>query len=514
MLPTVTRVGAPGPTAAARRTSSQSPSSQVSTAPAPSPSSAPSSSSAPSPSSPAGSPALSTLGLLTVLLGAALPMVDFFIVNVALPTIDRDLDAGPAVLEMVVAGYGVAYAVLLVLGGRLGDMFGRRTLFLWGLAAFALTSLACGVSPNAWTLVGARVAQGAAAALLLPQALATIQAATSGSSRGKALSYYGATAGIASVVGQVLGGVLVSADIAGSGWRAIFLVNVPIAAVALVLAVRSVPETRSPRPARIDRSGTVLLAATLIALLLPLTEGRATGWPLWSWVLLALSPFLAAAFVAVERHGERSGGTPLLPPSLVRIQSVRSGLVLILPFCLGFGGFMFVLAVAMQDGLHFGALAAGAALAPLCAAFFAASLLGPRAVARFGRATVTGGSLIQGVGLVVLAGTFWWGWPDLGIWALAPSMALAGFGQGFVLPVVFRIVLSEVPPAQAGVGGGAMATTQQASLALGVATLGTLFLTLSTSIGIRDALLWTLLGQLLTVAATATLSLRLPRTVT
>jgi MFS family permease len=453
------------------------------------------------------------MALLTVLLGVLLPIVDFFIVNVALPTIDTDLHAGPAVLEMVVAGYGVAYAVLLVFGGRLGDMFGRRNLFLWGLATFALTSLACGISPNAWTLVGARVAQGAASALLLPQALATIQAATSGSSRGKALSYYGATAGVSSVVGQVLGGVLVSANIAGSGWRAIFLVNVPVAALAFVLALRSVPETRSPNPARIDRSGTLLLAVTLITLLLPLTEGRAAGWPLWSWALLAVSPFAAAAFVAVERHGERTGGHPLLPPSLVRIHSVRSGLLLILPFGVGFGGFMFVLAVALQDGLNFGALAAGAALAPLCAAFFAASLLGPRAVARFGRATVTFGSLVQGVGLLALAGTFYWGWPHLGVWALAPAMALAGFGQGFVLPVVIRIVLSEVPPTQAGVGGGAMATTQQASLALGVATLGTLFLSLSSAIGVRDALVWTLLAQLGTVVVTTALSLRLPRKV-
>lgn len=486
VLPSVTRIGAPA---------------RILTTP----------SAAPRASAPA--PGLSTLGLLTVLLGAALPMVDFFIVNVALPTIDRDLNAGPALLEMVVAGYGVAYAVLLVLGGRLGDMFGRRTLFLWGLTAFALTSLACGVAPNAWTLVGARVAQGAAAALLLPQALATIQSSTSGSSRGKALSWYGATAGVASTVGQVLGGVLVSADIAGSGWRAVFLVNVPVAAVALVLALRAVPETRSQNPAGIDRSGTVLLALALIALLLPLTEGRAAGWPLWSWVLLAVFPFAAAAFVAVERRGERLGRIPLLPPSLVRLHSVRSGLLLAVPFFLGFGGFMFVVAVAMQDGLRFGALAAGAALTPLCAAFFAASLLGPRAVARFGARTVTYGSLVQAAGLLALAGTCHWGWPHLGIWALAPSMAFLGFGQGFVAPVVIRIVLSEVPPAQAGVGGGAMATTQQSSLALGVATLGTLFLTLVSSVGIRDALVWTLLAQLAAVAAAVALSLRLPRTV-
>lgn len=156
-------------------------------------------------------PVLGALGLFTVLLGAALPLIDFFIVNVALPTIDRDLDAGPAMLELVVAGYGLAYAVLLVLGGRLGDMVGRRRLFLIGMAAFGITSLACGLAPDAWTLVGARVAQGAAAALMLPQVLATIQAATRGPRRARAMSLYGATAGLSMVAGQILGGVLVAA---------------------------------------------------------------------------------------------------------------------------------------------------------------------------------------------------------------------------------------------------------------------------------------------------------------
>ncbi|MGO4760046.1 MFS transporter, partial [Streptomyces sp. 2MCAF27] len=190
------------------------------------------------------------------------------------------LNAGPALLELVVAGYGVAYAVLLVLGGRLGDTFGRRRLFLAGMAAFALTSLACGLAPNAWSLVAGRVAQGASAALLLPQVLATIHATTSGPRRARAVSLYGATAGLAMVAGQILGGVLVAADLAGTGWRAVFLVNVPVALAGLALAARAIPETRSDRPAPVDVPGTALLALALIALLLPLTEGRAAGWPL------------------------------------------------------------------------------------------------------------------------------------------------------------------------------------------------------------------------------------------
>ncbi len=473
-----------------------------------------------SPASPASAAAttpatslLTPLGLLTVLLGAALPLIDFFIVNVALPTIDQDLRAGPAMLEMVVAGYGVSYAMLLVLGGRLGDMIGRRRLFLWGLAAFGVTSLACGLAPDAWTLVIARVAQGGAAALLLPQVLATIQATTTGKRRAKAVSLYGGTAGVSSAVGQVLGGLLVSADLAGSGWRAVFLVNVPIAAAAWLLAARTVPETRSPRPSRVDGTGTVLLAVSLITLLLPLTEGRAAGWPLWSWLLLGVFPFVAVAFVLVERRAEQAGRTPLVPPSLLRIPSVHSGLSMLVPFSVGFGGFMFVVAVALQNGLHYGPFAAGLSLAPLCVTFFLASLAGPRLVQRFGRRVVLTGSLIQATGLLALALTFRAGWPDVSVAGLAPSMAVLGVGQGLVLPVLVRIVLSELPATQAGVGSGVMVTTQQSGLALGVATLGTLFLTLLPSLGIRDALLSVLLAQLLIVLGTTALALRLPRAV-
>ncbi|MFE7105384.1 MFS transporter [Streptomyces sp. NPDC057575] len=464
-------------------------------------------------------PVLGTLGLFTVLLGAALPLIDFFIVNVALPAIDHDLDAGPALLELVVAGYGLAYAVLLVLGGRLGDMAGRRRLFLLGIAAFGITSLACGLAPDAWTLVGARVAQGAAAALMLPQVLATIQAATSGERRARAMGLYGATGGLSMVAGQILGGVLVAAAPLSSvfgesaGWRSVFLVNVPVAAVGLVLAARFVPETRSQRPAPIDVPGTLLLAVSLVTLLAPLTEGRAAGWPVWTWVSLALFPFASYAFYRVERRADRRGLTPLVPPSLLRLESLRRGLALVVPFSIGFGGFMFVIAVALQQGLELGPAAAGLSMAPMAVAFFVASLAGPRLILRYGSRVVTAGGLIQAVGVLVLALTVWREWSGLGALGLLPGVAIAGFGQGLQLPVLFRIVLSDVPAARAGVGGGVMTTTQQAALALGVATLGTLFLALVPGAGMRDALAVTLLVQLAAVVLTTLLSLRLPRRV-
>ncbi|MFE2645445.1 MFS transporter [Streptomyces nigra] len=461
----------------------------------------------------AATPSLGGLGLFTVLLAAALPLIDFFIVNVALPTIGNNLAATEAVLELVVAGYGLAYAVLLVLGGRLGDLFGRRRLFLGGMAAFGLTSLACGLAPSAWTLVAARVAQGAASAAMLPQVLATIQAATSGPRRAKAMGLYGATAGLSMVAGQILGGVLVAADIWGTGWRSVFLVNVPVVLVGLFLAARTVPETRSQHPEPIDGPGTVLLAAALLALLAPLTEGRAAGWPLWTWLSLTAFPFVAAAFYAVERRADRGGRTPLVPPSLFALVSLRRGLVMIVPFSIGFSGFMFVIAVALQQGAGLGPVGAGLALVPMAVAFFFVSLAGPRLVTRYGTRIVPVGAAVQGVGVALIALAAWRSWPDLGLLELLPGAAIAGAGQALQLPIVFRIVLSEVPPARAGVGSGVMITTQQSALALGVATLGTLFLSLVPGAGMRDALVATLLVQLAGVALTGLLSLRLPRTI-
>ncbi|GAA3129634.1 MFS transporter [Streptomyces echinatus] len=461
----------------------------------------------------AAPPALGGPGLFTVLLAAALPLVDFFIVNVALPAIGTDLAAGEAVLELVVAGYGVAYAVLLVLGGRLGDLYGRRRMFLAGMAAFGLTSLACGLAPGAGSLVAARVAQGASAAAMLPQVLATIQASTSGTRRAKAMSLYGATAGLSMVAGQILGGVLVAADVAGTGWRAIFLVNVPVVALGLVLAVRFVPETRSQHPEPVDVPGTVLLAVSLLTLLAPLTEGRAAGWPLWTWLSLAAFPFAVAGFWTVERRADRAGRTPLVPPSLFRVPSMRHGLELIVPFSIGFSGFMFVIALALQQGARLGPVRAGLALAPMALAFLFVSLAGPRLIARFGTRVVTAGSVLQGVGVLLIVLAAWRDWPHLGFGPLLPGAAVAGAGQALQLPNVMRIVMSEVPPARAGVGSGVMVTTQQSALALGVATLGTLFLTLVPHLGMRDALVGTLLVQLGGIVLTGLLSLRLPRAV-
>lgn len=452
---------------------------------------------------------LTAAGLITVLIGAALPLVDFFIVNVALPTIDANLHASSATLELVVAGYGMGYALLLVLGGRLGDTFGRRRMFLAGVTAFTVTSAICGLAPTATALVLARVAQGASAALMMPQVLSTIQATTTGQHRSRALGYYGAVGGLSSVVGQLLGGALVAANVAGTSWRPIFLVNVPIGIVGLLLARRTVPETRSANPAGVDRLGTAVLGVALLALLLPLTEGGALGWPLWTWLVLALAPLAAGVFVLVERRAERAGRVPLLPPSIMRMPSMRQGLFIAVPFFAGFGGFMFVYAVTLQDALRYGPFTAGLALTPLAAGFFVVSLISSRLVVRFGSRVVSFGAVIQAAGVVVTALVALLTWPHLTVANLAPGMVLLGIGNAMAMTTLFRVVLSGVPTERAGVGSGALATTQQTSLALGVATLGTLYTGLdgSGALGTRDAFLL-VLGVLAVVAGVIAVTAR------
>jgi EmrB/QacA subfamily drug resistance transporter len=418
-------------------------------------------------------------GVLILLAGAFLPIMDFFITNVALPSIDASLHASASSLELVIAGYGVAYATLLVLGGRLGDRYGRRRIFLGALVGFVLASLACGVAPTVGTLISARVVQGATAALLVPQVLATFHHVLDGERKSRAVALYGATSGIAAVVGQLVGGLLVSADIAGTAWRPIFLVNVPIGLVVLLVAARIVPATRSDHPVGIDLPGTLLFAATLTALLVPLTEGHSLGWPWWTWLLLAVAVALGAVTFVVEKRTEQRGEVPLLPPSLLRLPSMARGLAMVFAFSIGFGAFMFVFALTVQNGLHTDALHSGLAILPMALLFFAGSLLAPRVITRFGRAALSAGAVVQLVGLVALVAVLLGNWPHVSLWAMAVPLALAGAGQSMLFAGLFRSVLADVPTHLAGIGSGVLITLQQSGLALGVATLGTLYLALA-----------------------------------
>lgn len=275
-----------------------------------------------------------------------------------------------------------------------------------------------------------------------------------------------------------MGGLLVSADIAGTSWRPIFLVNVPIGLIVLLMAARIVPDTRSAHSVGIDLPGTVLFAATLTALLIPLTEGHSLGWPWWTWLLIALAVVLGAATYVVEKRAEERGEVPLLPPSLLRLPSMSRGLAMVLVFSIGFGSFMFVFALTIQNGLHADALHGGLAILPMALLFFAGSLFAPRLISRFGRAALSTGAVIQLIGLATLVTFLVQKWPHVSLWAMAAPLALVGAGQSMLFAGLFRSVLTDVPTHLAGIGSGVLITLQQSGLALGVATLGTLYLSL------------------------------------
>jgi MFS family permease len=454
--------------------------------------------------------ALSPIGLIVLLCGAFLPILDFFIVNVALPTMDATLQASAPMLELVVAGYGTAYALMLVVGGRLGDAMGRQRLFVVGVAGFTVSSLLCGIAPNIGVLIAARIAQGLFAALSQPQVIATFQSTLDGQRRARAIGLYAAAGGIAASVGQLLGGLIVHADIAGLSWRPIFLVNVPIGIAVLALTRRYVPATRSPHPASVDLPGTALLGIAIVSLLIPLTEGRVLHWPAWIWALLAVSFVAACTMVIVERRTESGGRVPLVPPSLVGLRSMRRGLTLAVPFFMGFGAFMFVFALTVQQGLHENALRSGIAITPMAVAFFAGSLAAPRLLARYGRRVVVAGLGLQAVGLVWLIDVMHGSWPHVSFLSTVAPLVLAGVGQAFALVGFFRIVLADVPAQLAGIGSGVLVTMQQGSLALGVASLGSLFVTLADSSGMRHAFTVVVGIQAAIAVAVALLAVRLP----
>jgi MFS family permease len=428
------------------------------------------------PQRPVGATATPSWAALPVLLvGTFLFATDAFIVNVALPTIGRTLHAAPAYLELTVAGYVAAYACGLVTGGRLGDTYGRRRMFLLGMTGFVVASAACGLAPTVEVLVVARLVQGLTAAVMVPQVLASIQTLFQGADRQRALGAFGAVIGSATVAGQIVGGAIVSADIAGLSWRPAFLINVPIGLVGLVLARRVVPETRAERAVRLDVPGASLLALTVLLLLVPLSVGRDAGWPPWCWISLAAAPAAGAGFVAVQSRKERAGLLPLLPPSLMRYRGMRRGLGTALSFFLGVGGFMITTAVSLQSGLGLGPLAAGMLLAPYALGFLGASLGARHLVARHSRWVVAGGAMLLAAGMTAFGVEALARYEGLSIGLLTAPLVMIGAGQAFVMIPLFGVVLTGIPRDCAGVAGGVLTTTQQVGIALGTATLGTLF---------------------------------------
>jgi EmrB/QacA subfamily drug resistance transporter len=410
-----------------------------------------------------------------VLAGIVMVVLDFFIVNVAMPALQADLGAGPAALEWIVAGYSLTAGVWLVSSGRLGDRYGRRRMYLLGLALFTVASAACGLAPDAGTLVAARLAQGAAAALLTPQVLAIVGVAFTGAARARAIAAYGLAMGVAAVSGQLVGGVLIEWDVAGLGWRACFLINVPVGLAALA-AARLVPESRAPGRAGLDLTGTALLTLGLTAVLVPLIEGRAQGWPAWTWGCLAAAAGLLAAFAARQRALAARGGDPLLHPGLLRSRAFRAAMATQSVFWCSAASFFLILALHLQDGRGLDPVAAGLVFTILAAAYMATSLVAPALAGRNARrVVVTGAASLAAGNAALLAVVARDGGVDAPIAALAPGLAAVGAGMGLLITPLVGIALADVGPRWAGAASGALSTVQNVGNAIGVAVVGAVY---------------------------------------
>lgn len=401
--------------------------------------------------------------------------LDFFIVYVALPAMQASLHATASALEWVVAGYGLTFATFLIAAGRIGDQIGRRRLFSTGLAVFALASAACGLAPTSTVLVVARLLQGLAAALISPSVLSIISVIYTGADRVRAISVYGMVLGLSAASGQLAGGLLIQADIAGLGWRSIFLINVPVGVAALLLAPRLVPESRAERATRLDLVGMALMTLGLTAVVLPLIEGRQHGWPAWTWLSLGSAPLLLGAFAAHQVWLDRRGGAPLLDPALFRMRTFSAALLTQLAYWCSQASFFLVLALYLQQGRGLNALQSGLVFTILAAAYLVASFRAPALTVRYGRAVIAIGALTLATGDVVLLVSVAAVGIGGAIGVLAPGLALVGADQGLCITPLTTTVLAHADPRRAGAVSGALSTMQQVGNALGVAVTGMIF---------------------------------------
>ncbi len=438
-------------------------------------------------------PARRWWALASVSAAQFLAVVDAFIVNVALPSIRADLHADAAEIQAVVAVYQIAYAALVITGGRLGDIVGRKRVFIAGVLGFTLASLWCGLSESAAMLIFARAAQGGAAAMMVPQVLASIHTLFPDAARVRAFAIFGVAIGLGGAVGFMLGGWLVTLDLAGLGWRSIFCVNVPIGVGIALAAAWLVPVMPRGVGTRLDLRGAVVLFTGLLCLLVPLMFGRELGWPWWLWLAMAAGTVVLVGFVRLQRSVERRGGMPLIDLALFEDRVFVAGICATFCFFAGNLSFYFVLTLYIQNGLGFLPFDAALTVMPLAFAFVAGS--------RLGGGRLIDGCIVQGVGLACTA--------ILVAMIVQPNMAMLmlplavfGYGQGMVLAPLFNTVLTQVRHAHAGSGAGILATTQQVANGAGVVVVGAVYFAVLRLHSDRWALLVAMVALGCTVVAT------------
>jgi len=402
-------------------------------------------------------------------------LLDVSIVNVALPSIQKGLGASSSDLQWVVSGYALTFGLVLVGAGRLGDVRGRRTMFLVGLVVFVAASAACGFATGPLFLVVARLIQGVGGGILNPQNSGFVQELFRGKERGKAFGLLGATIGLSTAAGPLAGGLLIQIFGVEHGWRAVFFVNVPIGVVAFLLALKWLPKRAGQRPsASLDPVGVVVLGVAVVLLLLPLVQER-TWTGTTKWLLIPAGLIVLAAFVWWEVRYARSGKEPMVLLDLFKTPSYSFGSAIGLVYFAGFTAIFFILALYLQNGEQYSALQAGVAVTPFALGSAAAAALGGRVVHRLGRPLVAAGLAIVIVGLLatdlVLAHV---SGPNVG-WAIAVPLLVAGIGSGVVISPNITLTLSEVPVERAGSAGGVLQTGQRLGSAVGIAAVGSLF---------------------------------------
>jgi EmrB/QacA subfamily drug resistance transporter len=415
--------------------------------------------------------------LLAVLLaGVFMAILDTTIVNVAAPTMRADLHSSGAGLQMAIAGYTISYAVLLITGARLGDRIGAGRAFRAGLAGFTVASLLCGLAPTTATLIGFRLLQGVGAALMMPQVMSLVQRTFDGPARARALSLYAAVIAGGSVVGQVAGGLLVSADLFGTGWRPVFIVNVPIGIVLFVLAGRLLPATPGNASRKLDPAGVLTLSVAVLLLVVPLVLGHEENWPLWGWLSMAASVAMLGVFVLVERQVAARGGSPLVSGRVLRAPGLVVGLLALLVAMINYSGYLFALQLHLQGGLGDSAAHAGLVFAPAAVGFAVTGLTWRMLPPRLHGPIIPTGLLLAALGYLALAPVLRGG--HSGGALLELDLFALGLALGLAFSPILTVALQHVPLPDAADASGILTTVFQLGQVIGVATLGTAYLSL------------------------------------
>jgi EmrB/QacA subfamily drug resistance transporter len=442
-----------------------------------------------------------------VLAANLMDVLDSTIVNVAGPAIHRDLGGGADTLQWLSAGYTLAFAVFLITGGRLGDIVGRRRMFLIGSAGFTLFSAACAAAPNMDVLIALRALQGASGALMIPQGFGLMrQVFTDDVELNKAFSLFGPATGLPMLAAPALAGALVDANLWGIGWRLVFLINVPIGVVTLPLAFRSLPRGAARPEMKLDIGAVALIGAALVAIIYPLIQGRPSGWPIWCFAMLALGVALLFGFVFYERH---HGRDPLIEPSLLTNRDYLSGIAVVLAVFGAFGGLLLCISLYGQLGEGWSPIHAGLTLTPMIVGMVIGMVVSGMLVKRLGRHLLHIGIALVTIGTAAVAVALT-GAHSASSWDLMPGLVLVGAGLGATFGQLFMFILTSVKPDEVGSASGVLEATQQLSTALGVAVLGTIFFSVLSHHLPPDALQITAWICLAPLAAAFLLVFRLP----